>query len=376
MHRHPLTISLVSALALAVFVVALSPLIALWLPDPWKRHAYHEISFQFIARNRLTASRVPEDIVRDAMKYARRHLWLVDGRTPYAGKSFDYLIEGIGWCDYHAKVFCKLLAARGIHARSDFLRDRQRDSPHTMAEVYLHGKWRAVDPFFNLVYVKPDGEWATLEELTPQLVAGLPDLVHLHSSTSELDDQILTLAEKTFPLPYPPQRSDDFVQDKNIFDTVADAYVRLLGTPFVCWYQDRYLRDKLATIPDPVERLWYQTRNYHLYGRFDDAEALYNQLVAVASTTPYHERTTLFLSRLLMRQKRLLEAEHLLAQFLHDMPEAKWAHLQLALCQERLGETAEAIEHFQRYQELGGRKWSLETIQHLERLGSATQKAS
>ena len=376
MRRHPLTISLLSALALTVLVVGLSPLIALCLPDPWKQHAYHEISFQFIARNRLTASRVPEDVVRDAMKYTRRHLWLVDGRTPYAGKSFDYLIEGIGWCDYHAKVFCKLLAARGIHARYDFLRDRRRDSPHTMAEVYLHGKWRAADPFFNLVYAKPDGEWATLEELTPQLVAGLPDLMQLRNATSGLDDQILALAEKTFPLPYPPQRSDDFVQDKNIFDAVDEAYVRLLGKPFAYWYQDRVVRDKVMTLADPVERLWYQVRNYHLYGRFEEAEALYNQLVTVASATPYHERTTLFLSRLLMRQKRLVEAKHLLAQFLHDMPEARWAHLQLAFCQERLGETADAIEHFRRYQELGGRKWSLEAVQHLERLESAVQKAS
>ena len=161
------------ALTALALIVVLSPFIALVLPDPWSRHMYHEISFQLIAGNELPETRSPDAIIQSAIDYTRRHLWLFDSQNPYSGKPFDYLVEGVGWCDYHAKVFCRLLAARGLHARYVFLKDQNGISPHTVAEVFISDQWRAVDPFFNLTYSRHDGEHATLETLTPGFVTAL-----------------------------------------------------------------------------------------------------------------------------------------------------------------------------------------------------------
>lgn len=355
----------------ALLIVGVSPLIALWLPDPWRRHVYHEISFQLIANRRLPSSRVPENVMRSTADYTRKHLWLLDNPTPYPGKPFDYLVEGTGWCDYAAKVFCRLLAAKGVHARYVFLKDAQGISPHTIAEVRVQGRWVAVDPFFDLIYTKDTGELAALEELTPELVEHLPELAAFRATTSEVDQDIMRLARRTFPLPWTPQRSDDFLSEKHLFDWTADLYVNLFGHRFADWYQDRFLRQQLAAIRDPDERLWQQARNYHLYGRLAQAEEAYRTLLSRGPPSHYRERTVLFLSRLLMRQKRFPEAREILDTLIAELPTARWAHFHLALCYEGLGDRANAIQHFRRYQELHGSKFSLETAKHLNQLQQA-----
>ncbi len=98
--------------ALLLIIIAGSPLISLLLPSgSWKRHVYHEISFQLIARNVLSDAKTEDDVIRMAVDYTRRHLWLFGDSQPYDGRAFDYLVEGVGWSDYHAKVFCELPAA-------------------------------------------------------------------------------------------------------------------------------------------------------------------------------------------------------------------------------------------------------------------------
>ena len=351
-------------------VILLSPLLALALPGTWKRHVYHEIAFQILARTLPDAHR-PEDAVREAMDYTRRHLWLMDNPRPYSGRSFDYLIEGIGWCDYHTKVFCNLLAAKGIHCRYAFLKDAQGNSPHTIAEVYVRGRWRAVDPFFHVIYMNRAGEWATLEELTPELVAEQQEVKLLASTTTELDENILQISQKTFPPPIPPQRSDDFVKDRSLFDDITDLYVRLFGQPFANWYQDRILEQELAGTTDPADRLWHQARQYHLFRRLEQAEPIYRQLLAQhLGGQKYRERVVLFLARLLLREKRFEEARGILKGFAADERNATkpWPNFQLALCYEGLGQTAEAQQYFERYRQLHGKKFAVEALKHLAKL--------
>ena len=103
---------LLGACGVFLSVTLASPVLVLWLPGPWKRHVDHEIAFEWIATHELSGSNRPREVIRSAMTYTRTHLWLVDNPQPYRGKPFDYLVEGIGWCDYQAKVFCKLLTRR------------------------------------------------------------------------------------------------------------------------------------------------------------------------------------------------------------------------------------------------------------------------
>ncbi len=347
--------------------VLLAPVLALWLPDTMAQHAYDEFSFAFIARRVLPATGTPEQLIQAANDYAKRHLWLVDNPVPYDGKPFDYLVEGIGWCDYAAKVFSRLLATRGMHVRYAFLKDAQGSSPHTLAEVYVRGKWRIVDPFFNLIYETESGEWPSLEEVTPDFVGRLLQIVRLRATTSDAVPNIIDVAQRTYPLPQPPQRSDDFLQDKNLLDWIADAYARLLGRGFACWYQDQYLR-RLAAIQDPQQRLWRRARHYHLYGRLEEAERAYHALWEQRPVARYAERLPLFLGRLLIRERRFAEAQTVLEEEVTQHPANRWAQYHLALCYEGAGDRAKAIEHFQRYQALHGAKFALEAAAHLNRL--------
>ena len=358
------------SLAAVTAAILLAPIAVLWAPgaNALRRHAYHEVVFQWIVSRLVPATATPDEIIRAAMDYNRRHLWLVDNQAPYHGKPFDYLVEGIGWCDYNAKVFCKLLAARGMHARYAFLKDRAGRSPHTIAEVYLQGKWRAMDPFFNLTYADTPGQYMTLEEVTPERIARLPELVVLRHADTEFDESILALAQQVFPIPMPPQRSDDFLRDRNFFDDLTALYVRCFGDRFVRWYQDQFLRRELATFSDPVQRLWCQARHYHVLGRLDLAEPCYDrlrQLVRAGQAAPYRERVVLFLSRLLIRERRWEEARNLLEGFVQEKPDARWAHYQLARCCEEFQDFEQTQRHLRAYQRLHGMKWAVEAARRL-----------
>ncbi len=68
-----------------------------------------------------------------------------------------------GWCGNYDRVFVVLAQANGYSAHKLHLRSGSRS--HTAAEVLYQGKWRVVDPFFNLVYRLPSGEMATFDDL-------------------------------------------------------------------------------------------------------------------------------------------------------------------------------------------------------------------
>ncbi len=325
---------------LGVLGLALSPVLALALPESLRRHAYHEVSFRWIAQQILPQG--PADAVAlRAADYTREHLWLFDDSRPYGGKPFDYLVEGVGWCDYQAKVFGQLLAAKGVHARYDFLRDAGGNSPHAIAEVLLDGTWRPIDPYYGLVFAKTTGEWATLEELTPEFVEALP-AVQRSRGNEGVHGEIMGTARRTFPLPQPPQRSNDFLSDKHPLDALAGAYVRWFGRPFVHWYQDRYLDRQQGRWPSVADRLWYAARHYHLYGRLDRAEERYRLLLALEPRTAYDERARLFFSQLLLEQGRFAEARDLLARFAAERPGSSWVPFYLGKCYEGLGDVAQA----------------------------------
>ena len=168
----------------------------------------------------------------------------------------------------------------------------------------------------------------------------------------------------------PPQRSDDFLKDKNPFDVEVGLCVKLFGTAFANWYQDRFLEHRLATMEDPIERLWYAARNYQLYRRLAKAEQLYRQLLNLDATERYRERTTLFLARLLIKQERFEEGTALLEAYLREHPDKPWARYHLGLCYEGVGQTADAIAQYREYQQLRGRKFAIDAVRRLRGLGA------
>ncbi|MDI1445937.1 transglutaminase domain-containing protein [Polyangium sp. 6x1] len=68
-----------------------------------------------------------------------------DPRREVLEDSAVTLMRGYGDCDAKARVFVTLCRACGVIAREKPVRPAE-DFPHILAEVYLGGRWCAVDP--------------------------------------------------------------------------------------------------------------------------------------------------------------------------------------------------------------------------------------
>ncbi len=328
-----------------LLVLLLTPILSLFLSDSLKRHTYHEVSFEVIAQNNLPQEVSDEAYLTAAMDYIQENLWLFPNSHPYDGKPWDYLVTGIGWCDYYAQVLCELAAVRDIAARYSYLVDKSGSSPHTVVEVYLDGAWRACDPYFNLIFSSAGEPWRTLEEVTPQFIASLAD-VKLASGNEDAYQSILGTAERVYPLPNPPQRSDIFLEEKHILDWMARGYVKRFGPLFSHWVQDRYLAGVLPRISNPVERLWVEGRSLHLHGRFLRAEQIYWKIFKHRNAGSYRERAALFLAQILIREGRFKETRDVLTQVLDEKPNTEWAHFYMGDCYAAVGDVSLAAAHY------------------------------
>jgi hypothetical protein len=68
-----------------------------------------------------------------------------------------------GWCGNYVRVFIRFVEEEGYSAHKFHIQSGGRY--HTLAEVYYKGGWRIIDPFFNQVYLLPNGEMATFQDL-------------------------------------------------------------------------------------------------------------------------------------------------------------------------------------------------------------------
>ena len=361
--------TIIGCIILIITAVFFSPLISLlFSQSSLGRHLYREISFVVIAGNELPKSASIKELMQSAIDYTRTHLWIFGDSRPYPGKPLDYLIEGVGWCDYHAKILCKLLAIKGIHARYAFLLNKEKISPHTVAEVYVKDKWCGVDPLLDIIYYDEEGQMIELEKVTPAMIARIPSVISIKSNNQDLFEQIVNMAKKTYPLPHLPKRSESFLSEKHIFDFIADIYVKIFGRKFTDFYQDIFIRHYMVTIDDPVERLWLEARNYDLYGRLEKAKPIYRQLLRDYPGSTFRRRTIVFLSQLLIKQQRFKEAGIILQQFLTEYPDGNWkndCHYYIGLCYEELCDIPNAILYYKRAR---GARLHLEACRRLSSL--------
>ncbi|MFQ6027322.1 MAG: transglutaminase domain-containing protein [Dehalococcoidia bacterium] len=80
-----------------------------------------------------------------------------------------------GWCGNYTRVFIEYARSQGFPAQKIHLRTGHRS--HTNAEVYYQGKWRAVDPFFGILFPKADGDLASVNEIAADPALGNGEFV-------------------------------------------------------------------------------------------------------------------------------------------------------------------------------------------------------
>jgi tetratricopeptide (TPR) repeat protein len=273
---------------------------------------------------------------------------LPSGSLPYEGRPLDYLINGVGWCDYMSRVFNCLLAAEGIPSRYAMLMDEQCSlSNHTLNEVLIDGKWAAFDPLTGVIFRDRPGRYLSLEELSdnPRLIAENARLLASEKIKGITSDYY----RDKFPLSCPPRRSEPGTQDLTVFDYLTMGYIRLFGRIFINPMQDMYLAIKTKGMPQDY-KIFYLARNYSLYYRSGPAKRYYNLLIEKYPSSPYAEDGIFFLGLLYIGQEHGYQnGIEILEGLLSRYPDSRWAayvNLYLGLAYDGLGDSARADAHY------------------------------
>ena len=220
-----------------------------------------------------------------------------------------------------------MLAKKGIPGTLLMLRGRQQVSEHSVATVYLNGKWRILDPYHHLSFLMLSGEPATFEDLQrdPRLIlATNPKLGALELYKKGFADYYAGLYDPHFP----PDKWGSLTDSKNVMRRVVsaavDGDVRLLGNRFGRLFQDLYLRRPLGATPDG--NLFLRARHYDLFLRRDDALKNYQRVLAEHPASPYAEDALYFMGKLYEDRRQWKEAGAAFDQLLARIgPRAKWA---------------------------------------------------
>jgi TolA-binding protein len=361
-------------LAVVVLAGLAAPFAAIAASSRLREYVYKELTY------RMLAHRVTDSMNDPAKITVALNTFVDDALYPAGGPVLDThslndLVRGIGWCDQDAWLLATLLAARDVPGRLVFLNSDSDGLAHTMAEVFIDGKWRLFDPLYGLVFRTPSGELATLEEVanTPKLVTdhpklrALPDAAQRHA-VGFLLGRIITA--KTGP----PHRWAPMTENKRssraraLVQDALDAAWALGGSWGAARVQDLYLsllpdtmdaldRNAQGSRPipitvdeDPALFVYVRARHYHLYERVDRAERAYRELIAAYPSSPYAEYAAYFLGLLELRLRNDTRAGiGQLEAFLRRYPESAWlsrAQEALGDAYARAGDAAAAERHF------------------------------
>jgi len=335
----------------AALLIFIFPLISLLLPEKTKDHFYSTVTFEVIANRIAPAREDKQQQAHQLFDYVRMNIFLPRGSLPYEGKPLDYLIKGVGWCDYMARVFNRLLAQRGIPARYAMMMPREEGpSVHTLNEVYLGEKWGVFDPLTGVIFDDGRGGYYSLDEISAD--SSIRDRNLRISAIRELSGSEEDFYAAMFPIKYSPSRSEAVTEDIHIFDWITMKYVDLFGRPFSDNYQDFYLSSK-TDILEGAEKLFSLARNYDLYGRMDKAEETYRLLSQRYPASSYAEDSQFFLGVLYTNQLNDFEkAKETLENLLALYPDSKWhseANFYLGIVYDKVGDTKRADSFFLDY---------------------------
>jgi len=322
-------VSWVGSLLSITVVVLLAPFWILWCPwaSSWRAHAYRSLMYDCLTQQVALDDRSSEELIEHLMQYVQTHIWSSPADVPYEGKPLRYLVRGVGWCDYMAKVLMRLLAMRGMPARYAMLQDASGISPHTVAEVFYDGRWGVVDVLFGIRFVDAHGDPLTLEALSasPELLEAQPTMAWLRQHRPVQAAHIQMLYTRFLPLPQPPRRSHSGTKRLTVFDRLLLHYARWGGPRFVAWYQDRYLAASGVARPSTPSEHLRLARHWHLAGRADLAKAAYTSCLKEFSARAVQSEARFWLGLLQWELEGNARGAHATFEaLLAENPDSRW----------------------------------------------------
>ena len=214
----------VAVLAVVSLVLITSPFISLFLlPAKFSNHAYRQLSDRVIVERQTKGINSREEIILKLLNLLTTIYFYLKILCRITASLLISLLWVLGWCDYQAKVFNVLLSKKGIPSRYAMLLDNTGVSRHTISEVYFHNRWVVFDPSEYTFFKLPNGEYATLDDLSRN-----PQIIFKHPAFKNLEENEyrsrMAWYSTLFPIPMPPKRSNSFIEDISIFDRVVDLY--------------------------------------------------------------------------------------------------------------------------------------------------------
>jgi hypothetical protein len=358
--------------AAAVLVTALlGPFVSVLASASLRDFLYREMSYIMIADRVVGDERDPESVARRLNDFVAENVYPAGGPV-LDTNSWNDLLRGIGWCDQDVWLLGTLLATRDIHGRLVFVSGE--GGAHTVAEVFIDDDWRVFDPYYGLVF-SSGSSLATYRDLAraPALTISYPTVQALPPTSRATHERFIsTLYANTAE----PTRWGSLLIGKYgstsrwAVRQALRAYLRIFGTWGAHRAQDLYLAllpDELVAFDEtvlnwsrpnfsseadaPALFLYHRARNYHLYGRADQAEGLYRQILAEHSSSYFAEHSRYFLGVLYFRlNEQPDEAAAQLEIFIREYPDSAWirlAHDTFGMIYEELGDFRRAAEHYQ-----------------------------
>jgi tetratricopeptide (TPR) repeat protein len=311
-----------------VLIVGLAlPAALLFAPQKLRDYAYRELAYRVIADEATKGAASNLQAAESLLAYVSGHETAPSTAQVVDDTVFNDLVRGIGFCDQQAWGLSTLLAKKNIPATLLMLRGRQQVSQHSVATVFVNGKWRVLDPYHHFSFVMPSGDPATFEDLQrdPRLIRLTnPKLDALERYKRGFADYYAGLYEPRFPPDKWGSPTDSRNLIRAVITRVVDGYVGLFGDRFVHAYQDLSLRRRLSPAPDGD--LFLRGRHYDLFFRRDAAIAAYQRVLREYPASPYAEDALYFLGKAYGDQHQWKAAGQAFDELLARIgPRARWA---------------------------------------------------
>lgn len=282
-------------------------------------------------------------------------------RKDFAALPLDIMQRGYGLCDRSAWVLVTLADQAGYPGDIFYLRNPETlVSPHTVALIFLQGKWVMFDTYYGIVFHTEDGK--TLAGLNDLI--NNPSLTHTQSSYKKELSRCIAKgivwipveAEAGLPkmqlvqrmlnkfLPQPPKIYHDIYEELCFTLKTLQGYTpgtASLSLPFKgkgksyevnVWFYPFRLRIYYAQGAfsqelkkfDPALIYYQRARQSFLIGDYHGALNQYDRLLKTSPNRDYSDDMEYFRSLCYFGAKKYSQAAQVLEKYLKDYPQGKW----------------------------------------------------
>jgi len=397
-YKRSLKFSLLAFCVIGFISIIASPILLVFAPEKERYYAYRQLFFTFLAHKISGNASSKEEAFINLFDYVSMNVTVVENSPDFAGYKPNYagpivdIFFGHGWCDQQSTVLMTLLDKLDINAR-------QRDvTGHTTMEVFLDGKWRIADPFFDiLIYETGTNKLASLDDFLngygtktiSQKLEALKKYMKVDVSTIQ---KIFTPSEPRWKNgigpPYRQHVKKGIIQ--NTIATITDTGYRIFGDTYAHLFQDIYLYrmwevidqgsriiynyDKFYVLSDEAFSLYLKARMYHMFQRYTKAIKFYKEVQQSYPTTRWQKESDYYKGLALFEQGRYDDAIEELTNnsgiaLNKNHSKASYAAHIVGLSYEKLKKTNKALTYYKLSKKFrpGHKKIALKDLYRLEK---------